>query len=139
MTRRGRVGIDDEVALPASANCLCSFLGTCAGRTLRHPDASPAEKFEQLSKIEKLPQTVYGDSYIGLRDSPRMTTWSFTQATHPAHPAVVCRRIVGPEGALRLEMNASCLASKSACDALIAEFELLNARIIDELKRRHPN
>lgn len=102
------------------------------------PDASPGQKYEQLTAVEKQPETFRSEQYIALRDRSRMITWTFTQAAHPAHPAVICRRIVGPEGALRLEMNANCTASKPACDALIAEFERMNARMIEEMKRQPP-
>ncbi len=98
------------------------------------PDAAPWQKYEQLTAVEKLPEIFRSEQYIALRDRNRMITWTFTQASHPAHPAVICRRIVGPDGALRLEMNANCEARKPACDALIVEFERMNARMIEEMK-----
>lgn len=116
---------------------ICAFLPQPARAELcGTPDASPGQKFEQLTAIEKLPETFRSEQYIALRDRNRMITWTFTQAAHPAHPAVVCRRVVESDGALRLEMNANCQAKKPACDALIAEFEQLNARMIEEMKRQ---
>lgn len=88
---------------------------------------------------EKLPETFRSEQYIALRDRNRMITWTFTQSSHPAHPAVVCRRVVESDGAVRLEMNTTCEANKPACDALIAEFEQMNARMMEEMKRQRPS
>jgi len=116
-----------------------SFSQTAHAELCGTPDASPGQKYEQLTAIEKLPETFRSEQYIALRDRNRMITWTFTQAAHPAHPAVVCRRVVESDGALRLEMNANCQAKKPACDALIAEFEQLNARMMEEMKRQGPS
>lgn len=95
---------------------------------------TPAEKFRQL-KAANAQETFRDDQYIALRDTAQIT-WTFTQPANPAHPAMVCRRIVGPEGRLELETNASCLASQQACDAMMADFAKLNARMMEVMKQR---
>lgn len=97
------------------------------------PSMAPSEKLQQL-QVAKAPETFRDSRYIAYRDSADIT-WTFTQPAHPAHPAVVCRRIVGPEGQLELETNAECRASKQACDAMMADFAKLNAAMMEAMKR----
>jgi hypothetical protein len=62
-------------------------------------------------------------------DPAANTLWSFTPASHPAHPAAVKRTFVSRDGTLYLEMGALCQASQVACDNLMDEFNKLNDRM----------
>lgn len=94
----------------------------------------PSEKLRQL-RAAKAPEAFRNARYVAYRDAAGIT-WTFTLSGNPAHPAVVCRRIVGPEGELELETNAECLASRKACDAMMAEFAKLNAAMMEAMKSR---
>jgi len=62
------------------------------------------------------------------------TLWSFTPASHPAHPSAIRRQLVNEEGKLNLEMSISCGAEKAPCDALVREFETLNQQMIKAIR-----
>ena len=134
MTSVARLGVLALVALavvagaatPARAADLC-------GR----PGGKATEVFERLTKVEQLPEVFRDKSYVALSDQPRTITWTFTVAGHAAHPTVVCRRIV-PDGSgnLNLEMQISCDAVEAACLQLKRDFEALNARMIEEMKKQ---
>jgi hypothetical protein len=96
------------------------------------PPMAPSEKLQQL-QAAKVPETFRDSQYVAFRDAAGIT-WTFTQPANPAHPAVVCRRIVGPQGHLELETNADCRASQQACDAMMADFAKLNAAAIGAMK-----
>jgi len=111
---------------------------TCANAQNGHLCGTPATTAsEKLRQFQSARSTeVFRDaSYVAYRDAAGIT-WTFTQPGNPAHPAVVCRRIVGPEGKLQLETNASCDASRQACDAMMAEFAKLNAAMLEAMKSR---
>jgi hypothetical protein len=73
-------------------------------------------------------------------DRGSLTLWSFAPDGHPAHPAVVRRKIVEEQGQIFVRMNVLCEASKAACDALVADFNKLNQQMADDLNRRkQPN
>lgn len=69
------------------------------------------------------------DGWTIVTEAATDTLWSFTPATHPAHPAVVKRRLVSEGGSISIRMSALCEAEKSACDRLMAEFQALNERM----------
>lgn len=59
-------------------------------------------------------------------DRADYAVWSFVPSGHPAHPAVVRRRVVERDGAMFVDMQVLCTAKKPACDALVQEFQDLN-------------
>lgn len=61
--------------------------------------------------------------------------WSFTPEGHPAHPAVVKRTSFKKDGAVYLEMKVLCGATKESCDTLVREFQELNERIKEDMRR----
>jgi hypothetical protein len=93
-----------------------------------------SEKLREF-QAARSPEVFRDNQYVAYRDAAEIT-WTFTQPENPAHPAVVCRRIVGPEGSLELETNASCGASQQACDAMMADFAKLNAAMLEAMKSR---
>jgi hypothetical protein len=96
------------------------------------PSMAPSEKLRQL-QAAKAPETFRDSQYVAYRDAAEIT-WTFTQPANPAHPAVVCRRIVGPEGKPELETDAECHASGKACEAMMADFAKLNAAMMEAMK-----
>lgn len=60
------------------------------------PAMLPSHKLRQL-QAAKAEETFRDSQYLAYRDAADIT-WTFTQPANSAHPAVVCRRIVGPEG-----------------------------------------
>ena len=99
------------IALAASSSARAEL---CGG-----PDSTPVDKLRQLL-AEKAQETARDDRYVAYRDAAG-TSWVFTLPANPAHPAVVCRRIFGPEGKQQLETNANCLASRASCDRMMDE------------------
>jgi hypothetical protein len=76
--------------------------------------------------------TTQPDGWLFANDTSPFTIWSFTPSGHYAHPAVVKREVKqGDKGDIYIEMTALCQAEKSPCDLLIAEFQELNNKIID--------
>lgn len=65
-------------------------------------------------------------------DPTNQVVWSFTPADHPAYPAAVRRRAIEQDGQVFLDTQALCQAEKSACDKLMAEFDELNNRTIEQ-------
>ncbi len=76
-----------------------------------------------------------GWTIINIQTSERHELWSFTPVTHPAHPAVVKRSIIEDNEKISIVTNALCQANKIECDALISQFEELNQRITERMKK----
>lgn len=68
-----------------------------------------------------------------VEDKAAHAIWSFTPADHAAHPAAVRREIVEQGGGVAVKMTALCQASKEACDKLMEDFKVLNARMGQEV------
>lgn len=66
-------------------------------------------------------------------DTARREIWSFTQDRHPAHPAVVRRTVLERDGAVSINMDVLCGATKAACDSMVAQFRQLNAQLRAQL------
>ena len=81
--------------------------------------------------------TTKPDSWVIASEPGGMVVWSFTPATHPAHPAVVRRRIVvGQDGGARIETTGLCEAEKAPCDKLMGEFQEMNAKAQQAIQQR---
>jgi hypothetical protein len=66
----------------------------------------------------------------------QLTQLVFTKAGEPAHPAVTCRHAYpDKDGAYHLGRNMHCEASREACDQLFLEFQLLDKRTVQEIRR----
>jgi hypothetical protein len=71
-----------------------------------------------------------------INDRENHVVWSFTPDTHPAHPAVAKRTIFKKDGAVWVDLNVHCEASKIQCDKFVRDFQTLNDRVRDEIRRR---
>ena len=60
--------------------------------------------------------------------------WSFTPASHPAHPSMILRAPYERDGTLYLGMEVKCGATKPVCDALVEEFWAINARVAEKMQ-----
>ncbi|MGJ5208075.1 hypothetical protein [Bradyrhizobium sp. HKCCYLR20261] len=61
--------------------------------------------------------------------------WSFSPEGHTAYPTAIRRRIVQEGDDIFIEMDIRCEAVKPACDSVAAEFERVNDKVRQELKR----
>jgi hypothetical protein len=75
-----------------------------------------------------------GWTIVEEKDSASATLWSFTPPNHPAHPSAIKRQMVNEDGQVNLHMTVKCEAAKSACDALVREFEGLNQQMIKAIR-----
>ena len=73
------------------------------------------------------------DGWTIVSDPVSQTLWSFTPPDHPAHPTAVKRTVFEREGNIYTDMHALCQAAKADCDALMREFEALNAALRESL------
>jgi hypothetical protein len=109
----------------AAADELC-------GRTRSTPEAL----YEQLSKDAKLREMRRSDVYVALEDGSDGTLWTFTLPPHPAHPAVVCRRVMERRGMLEIPTTIVCNGAEAACAKLKSDFDELNTRMVEELQKQ---
>ncbi|WP_315787123.1 MULTISPECIES: hypothetical protein [unclassified Bradyrhizobium] len=68
-------------------------------------------------------------------DADARAVWSFPPQDHAAYPTAVRRRMVQKGDEVVIDMDVRCEAAKPACDAVVAEFERLNDKVRQELKR----
>lgn len=87
--------------------------------------ASPAQA---MAALRAKPGVVFTEQrgWTVAEDRADYAVWSFVPSEHPAHPAVVRRRVVERDGAMFVDMQVLCTAKKPACDALLQEFQDLN-------------
>lgn len=83
-------------------------------------------------------RAVEQQGWLIIDDQKELSLWSFTPRSHEAHPAAVKRTILEKDGAIFVQMNVLCGASKEACDRLVAEFNALNDRMRQDIERRRP-
>ncbi|MTV38722.1 DUF4019 domain-containing protein [Duganella radicis] len=106
------------MALPMAAHA--------EGGGIGYPTVSAA--LEALKARSDVAISVQGGWTI-VEDKAAHAIWSFTPADHAAHPAAVRREMVEQGGGVSVQMTALCQASKQACDKLMEEFKVLNARM----------
>jgi hypothetical protein len=116
------------LAIPAVAAEICD-------RTM----ASPGELLETLRDEPGVELIHEDDLYLALAEKARSIVWTFTRPNHPAHPAVVCRRVVQQGDAVGVDMRVVCVGPKAACDRMVADFQELNKRMRENFERTHPS
>ena len=116
-----------------------SLIAVCAqdsaashSAALGYPSAAAA--LEGLKKKPGVTISVQGGWTIAA-DRSTNTVWSFTPPGHPAHPSVVRRTVVEKDGSIHVRTNVLCKAAKPTCDKLAADFNQLNNRMRDSIKR----
>ena len=61
--------------------------------------------------------------------------WSFTPKDNPAFPAVVKRAVVQEGGKIYIATKVLCEAPKSACDQLVADFDMLTDKVREYVRQ----
>ena len=100
------------------------------------PKATPGALYDELAKDSRLKEMRRSDVYVALEDGGDGTLWTFTLPAHPAHPAVVCRRVMQRRGIVEIPTAVVCNGAESACAKLKSDFDALNERMILELYKR---
>ena len=125
--RAGGAAIALCVAFMASA---AAPLPEAPRSTVGYPTAEAA-----LAAMRAKPGVEFStqDGWTIASDPDTNTVWSFPPEHDPAYPAVVKRQMTpGPKGAVVVQMDVLCSASKTACDDLVRAFERMN----DEARRQ---
>jgi hypothetical protein len=94
---------------------------------------TPEALYQELAKDSKLREMARSDAYVALEDGRDGTLWTFTLPAHPAHPAVICRRIMERRGILDIPTTIECRGAEAACAKLRSDFDVLNERVIQNL------
>jgi len=68
-------------------------------------------------------------------DVAAKTIWSFAPQGDPSYPTVVRRQVVPDGGGVAVQTQVLCEATKAACDAVVRQFEGLNAAAGASLSR----
>ena len=104
--------------------------------TIGYPNVAEALKALRAKPDAKIVEQ-QGWTIIQENDSAqdRLTLWSFAPESDPAYPAVAQRITYKQDGAWLMRMNVQCEASKLACDKFVRDFEELNERLKQEIKR----
>lgn len=110
---------------------------TCAASPLAESDASDIEyaspqlAIEALRRKEGVEVVTESNGWIVAADQKANALWSFSPVGDPSYPAMVKRTIVeSAGGAMSLQMDVSCGASKEACDSLVRRFIELNEKVV---------
>ena len=114
-----------EAQQAASGDSLCG-----------EPTAEPQALYDRLKADSRLREMRRSEHYIALENGQDGTLWSFTLPAHPAHPAVVCRRVMERRGIIDIPTAIVCRGPEGACATLKSDFEALNARMIQDLEKR---
>lgn len=131
VSRRGVVALVFAVAVGISAGKALADDSPCA-----RANTDPGTLQSELTSTGKLPEVFRDDQYVALQDKSTWAMWTFTLPSHPAHPAVVCRRPVREGESITLDMVVNCKGESKACAQLDQDFRALNARMAQEMKAK---
>lgn len=67
-----------------------------------------------------------------------MTVYSYTAATHPAHPFMARRRMVQRDGKMAVDMVTCRYGDRAASDRLTAQFTAMNNDLVRQMADRPP-
>jgi hypothetical protein len=107
--------------------------GSASGDLCGKPKTAPEALYKELAKDSKLREMARSEVYVALEDGRDGTLWTFTLPAHPAHPTVVCRRIMERRGVLEIPTAVECKGAEAACAKLRSDFDVLNERVIQDL------
>jgi hypothetical protein len=97
---------------------------------------TPEALYAELAKDSRLKEMRRSEIYVALEDGTDGTLWTFTLPAHPAHPAVVCRRVMERRGMIEIPTTVECKGAEAACAKLRSDFDVLNERMIQDLYRQ---
>jgi hypothetical protein len=107
-----------------------------------HPTARINESqwtsyFEQVRAAHGNSAQTFADlNLIVFHDDVTVTSYAFTQPGHPAHPAWVTRRIVKAGDQLNVNQIGYFAGQEAPFAQLYRQYEQLNQRMIEEMKRQ---
>lgn len=126
-------GIVFAVALlPVDVRAQAPVTDTICGKDKGTPQAL----YEQVAKDTMVREMRRSDIYVALEHGSDGTLWTFTLPAHPAHPAVVCRRVLERRGVLDIPTTIQCAGAEAACARLKSDFDVLNERMINDLYKK---
>ena len=110
--------------------------GLAAEELCGEPQAHPDALYQRLAKDSRLREMHRNEQYVALENGQDGTLWTFTLPPHPAHPAVVCRRVVERRGVIEIPTTIACLGPEAECARLKSDFDVLNERMIEGLYKQ---
>lgn len=114
----------------------CCATGAMADDLCGRPFTSVEQIYREVTRAPGVERTVEDGRFTAFLDRRNSTVWTFARRPHPAAPAVVCRALATRAGgAVDLTMNVRCGGPRQDCDALFAEFQRLNERFRQQLRR----
>lgn len=125
-----------------AALLLLTGLGVSTGAAAAEPssceraNSDPVELQTAIAERDKLPEVFRDDNYVAFQDKETWAMWTFTLPTHPAHPAVVCRRPVREGDSITLDMVINCQGDEKSCAQLDQDFRALNAKMAREMNAK---
>jgi hypothetical protein len=105
-------------------------------RLCGEPKAHPDALYDRLAKDSRLREMHRNERYVALENGQDGTLWTFTLPPHPAHPAVVCRRVLERRGILEIPTAIACFGPEAQCTQLKNDFDALNERMIESLYKQ---
>ena len=122
---------------------MAAAIASANGASAQYPTTSQSSGIGYLSvaaAFEALRQNsgvkiLNENGWTVIDDRPNLTVWSFVPKGHPAYPAVVRRQVIQKGGGLYVNTNVLCEASKTSCDKLVTEFQALNNKMRDNIKK----
>ena len=79
----------------------------------------------------------HADGWVIINEPLAAAQWSFTPASHAAHPAVLRRAVRrSADGKVSVETTSLCEAGPAACADLLHEFAALDDRITQSVRAR---
>ena len=88
---------------------------------------------ETMVKTENASVVSRDKQFVVLQDKAGRY-WTFTVAGHSAHPSVACR-LEEADGQFFVRTELHCRAAEPACKKLLADFQLLDKRMQDAIRK----
>lgn len=79
--------------------------------------------FETLTNDAGVSFLSSSQEYLNFQDGDNGLIWTFTRDAHPAHPGLVCQRVVQTSEKVSIDMQVMCGGPKKACDTMVSAFE----------------
>jgi hypothetical protein len=120
------------LCLAAAQTVRADPLAEAPKSTVGYPTADAA-----LAALKAKPGVAFAqqDGWTVATDDADNAVWSFPPERDPAYPAVVRRQMTfGSKGAVSVQTDVLCSASKTACDDLVRAFERMNDEVKDRLQ-----
>ena len=152
---KGTVTLTESLIVPAGSNEVRLFIPlvpsgishTSGELVIRYPVTDPKASSgigypsvaAALRDLHSKPDVIFREEggWIIAEDRSHYTLWSFATESDPAYPSAVKRTAVQEAGgSVTMNMNILCEAKQDACDKLVANFNELNERARDSLKKK---